>query len=77
MEQIRYSLRSINWIDKIHDPNQNTARFKVETVLLDVILTPAGVSRFTSIPETNNEGDEIAKYDNNKKNKFWQCKASY
>ena len=77
MGQIRYSLRSINWIDKMHDPNQNTARSKVETVLLDVTLTPAGVSRFTSIPEINNKDDEIVKYDNNKKKKFWQYKSSY
>ena len=43
----------------------NTARSKVETVLLDVTLTPAEVVQFTPIPATSLDKDETTKRDNN------------
>ena len=54
-------LKSTSPITTVH----YIARSKVETVLLEVTLTPTEVSQFTPTPSANTNDDEITKHDKN------------
>ena len=43
----------------------NTTRSKVETALLNATLRLAEISKFTPVPDTNNEDNETTKHNNN------------